>query len=165
MNLGNNWTKIRTIFNDAFNSCLHYALTTANEDGSPHVTPIGALVLREDRTGFYFDEYCTKTRQNLERDPRICLLAVNAGREFWGKSLATGKFPDPPAVRLTGTAGEIREATEDEKEIWKSKISYARGTKGYETLWNNMHLVRDLKFESFEPVEMGEMTAGLWEQV
>jgi uncharacterized protein len=162
MDIGNNWDKIRSIFNEAFGSCCHYALTTVNDDGSPHVTPIGGLVLREDRTGFYFDEYCTRTRENLRRDPRVCILAVNADRTFWGKSLAAGKFLSPPAVRLIGTAGEMRQATDDEIAAFKKRISYASGTKGYDLLWAHLHTVRDLSFDSFEPVETGEMTHDLW---
>ena len=162
MEIGNNWAKICSIFNDAFASCGHYALTTINDDGSPHVTPIGGLILREDQTGYYFDEYCTRTRDNLSRDPRVCILAVNANRIFWGKSLATGRFISPPAVRLVGTAGAMREATADEIMAFKDKVSYAKGTKGYEMLWGLMNMVRDLRFDSFEPVETGEMTEGLW---
>ena len=162
MDIGNNWEKIRAVFDEAFASCGHYALTTVNDDGSPHVTPIGGLILKEEQTGYYFDEYCTKTRDNLSRDPRVCILAVNAGRIFWGKSLAAGRFNSPPAVRLIGIAGAMREATADEISAFKNKVSYAKETKGYEMLWGRLHMVRDLKFDSFEPVETGEMTEDLW---
>ena len=30
-------------------------------------------------------------------------------------------------------------------------------------MWKNMRMVRDIHFDSFEPVLMGEMTKGLWE--
>lgn len=162
MNIDEHWAKIRTIFNEAYGSCFHYAVSTVNEDGSPHVIPIGALILREDCTGFFFDEYCTGTRENLRRDPRVCILAVNADRTFWGKSLAAGKFLNPPAVILTGTAGPMREATADEIASFKNKVASARGTKGYNMLWEPLHTVRDLKFDSFQTIETGEMTAGLW---
>ena len=162
MNIDEHWDKIRAIFNEAFGSCFHYAVSTVNEDGSPQVIPIGGLVLREDRTGFFFDEYCVRTRENLRRDPRVCILAVNADRTFWGKSLAAGKFLSPPAVRLIGTAGAMREATADEIAGFKNKVAYARGTKGYEKLWEPLYTVRDLKFDSFETIETGEMTEGLW---
>jgi len=162
MDIGNNWAKIRFLFNDALSSCAHCALATVNEDGSPHVTPIGGLFLREDQTGFYFDEYCNKSRQNIERDSRVCVLAVNSVPAFWDKSFTTGKFVSPPAVRLIGTAGEIREATGAEMGVWKNRISWARGTKGYEIAFSRMYRVRDITFDSFEPVEVGEMTLGLW---
>jgi hypothetical protein len=105
------WNLIRPIFDNAFKSCMHFSMATVNEDGSPHLTPIGSLILREDPTGYFFDEYCTRTRDNLSRNPRVCFLAVNADRTFWVKSLIVGKFSAPPAVRLMGTVKELREAT------------------------------------------------------
>ena len=45
------WNLIRPIFDNAFKSCMHYALATVNEDGSPHITPIGSLILRADLSG------------------------------------------------------------------------------------------------------------------
>jgi len=29
-------------------------------------------------------------------------------------------------------------------------------------MWKNMRMVRDVHFDSFEPVWLGEMTQGLW---
>ena len=161
MDIGNNWPKIRALFRAALGSCAHCALATVNEDGSPHVTPIGAIFLREDQTGFFFDEYLKKSRQNLERDSRVCVLMVNAENTYWEKSRANGKYDSPPAVRLIGTVGEIREATEAELEAWRRRTAFARETKGYEA-WSRMYRVRDIKFDSFEPVEVGEMGLGLW---
>ncbi|MEJ2739010.1 MAG: pyridoxamine 5'-phosphate oxidase family protein, partial [Dehalococcoidia bacterium] len=114
MIIDSKWELVRSVFDQAFRSCLHFAMATVNEDGSPHVTPIGALILRDDRTGYFFDEYCTRTRDNLDRNPGVCFLAVNADKAFWGKSLADGKFASPPAIRLSGTVQEPREATGDE---------------------------------------------------
>jgi hypothetical protein len=156
------WDAIRSVFDEAFRSCLHFAMATVNEDGSPRITPIGALILRDNKTGFFFDEYCTGTRENLNRNPPVCFLAVNAEKTFWGKSLAAGKFVSPPAVRLMGIVSDRREATTDEIAAWQSHVAFARGTKGYELLWSRMHSVRDVSFDSFEPVEMDVMTAGLW---
>lgn len=157
-----NWAKIRSIFDQGFSSCLHFSLATVNEEGSPNVAPIGALILREYPSGFYFDEYTTRTRNNLNRDPRVCVLAVNADRAFWGKSLSDGRFISPPAVRLLGVAKELREATNDEIAAWQKRIAFARGFKGYDLMWSHMCHVRDLHFDSFEPVDVGDMTSGLW---
>ena len=162
MEIGTHWDTIRNIFEEAFKSCTHFAVATVNEDGSPHVTPIGALILRDDRTGFYFDEYPSKMPENLKRNPRVCILAVNADKIFWAKSLMEGRFLSPPAVRLTGTVGELRDASEEEKEAWHKRIALAKGLKGYRTMWERMGRVRDIRFESFEPVDLGEMTSGLW---
>jgi hypothetical protein len=48
-------------------------LTTLNEDGSPHVTAVGALWV--DGT-FWFQTGATRKGRNVERDPR-CSLAVS----------------------------------------------------------------------------------------
>ena len=157
----NKWNLIRPIFDNAFKSCMHFSMATVNEDGSPHITPIGSLILREDQTGYFFDEYCTRTRVNLIRNPRACFLAVNADRPFWVKSLIMGKFSAAPAVRLMGTVKELREATPDEIAAWHSRIAFARPTKGYEIMWSRMHTVRDVQFDSFEPMSTGKMTSGL----
>jgi hypothetical protein len=90
-------------------------------------------------------------------------MAVNADKLFWGKALIEGKFTIPPAVRLLGTAGELRKATADEIEAWQEKIAIVKGTKGYKLLWEKFGRVRDITFDSFDPVSVGEMTKGLWE--
>jgi hypothetical protein len=155
------WNLICPIFDNAFKSCMHVAMATVNEDSSPHITPIGSLILREDQTGYFFDEYCTKTRANLIRNPRACFPAVNADRSFWVKSRIMGKFSAPPAVRLMGTVKELRDATLDEIAAWHSRIAFAHPTKGYEIMWSRMHSVRDVQFDSFEPMSTSKMTRGL----
>ena len=54
------WNLIRPIFDNAFKSCMHFAMATVNEDGSPHITPFGSLILREDPSGYFFDEYAPR---------------------------------------------------------------------------------------------------------
>ena len=49
-------------------------LTTLNEDGSPHVTPVGAVWL--DGAYWFQTGAPTKKRRNIERDPR-CSIAVS----------------------------------------------------------------------------------------
>ncbi len=163
MEISKHWETIRTVFEEGFKSCSHFAVATVNEDGSPHVTPIGALILLEDKTGFYFEENPVRIPHNLKRNPRVCILAVNADKGFWLNSLVQGKFSTPPGVRLMGTVGELRKATPDEVEAWQKKIAIAKGTKGYALLWEKFARVRDIIFDSFEPVLVGEMTKGLWQ--
>ena len=57
---------------DAVNSRTTW-LSTVNEDGSPHVTAVGALWL--DGT-FWFQTGATRKARNLARDPR-CSIAVS----------------------------------------------------------------------------------------
>ncbi|HQB28627.1 MAG TPA: pyridoxamine 5'-phosphate oxidase family protein [Paludibacter sp.] len=163
MEIGKHWEAIKEIFEEAYKSCSHFAVATVNEDGSPHVTPIGALILRDNQTGFYFEENPVKMPRNLKHNSRVCILAVNADKLFWGKALIEGKFITPPAVRLLGTAGPLRKATTEEIEMWQEKIAIVKGTKGYKLLWEKFGRVRDITFDSFEPVLAGEMTNGLWD--
>jgi uncharacterized protein len=163
MEIGNHWETIRAVFEEGYKSCLHFAVATVNEDGSPHVTPIGSLILRDNQTGFYFEENPVGMPRNLKRNPRVCILAMNANMTFWGTAFMQGKFATPPAVRLSGTVGKLRQATPEEIALWQEKIAIAKGTKGYQLLWEKFGQVRDITFDSFEPVNAGEMTQGLWD--
>lgn len=162
MEIGRHWKTIQAIFEESLRYSFHYAVATVDENGAPYVTPIGALFLRDDMTGFYFDEFPIKTSNNLENDQRVCILAVNCDPTLWRNSIVKGKFESPPSVRLMGVAGAKRKATEDEVAMWHEHVEYARGTRGYQILWEKMSMVRDLYFDSFEPVLLGGMTQGLW---
>ena len=162
MEIGKQWGTIQELFQQSFQSSLHYAIATVNEDGSPHVTPVGALILRNDCTGFFFDEFLSTMTKNLELNNKVCVLAVNSDVTFWGKSLFEGKFDTPPSVRLIGTVGEKREATAEELASWHKRVEFTKGMKGFDILWKNMHIVRDIYFDSFEPVVTAEMTHDLW---
>ena len=161
MEIGNHWNEIKQVFEDGFKSCFHYAVATVNPDGSTHVSPIGGLFLRDDKTGFYFEEFPSRLPENLKQNPRVCVMAVNADKLFWGRALMDGKFPSPPGVRLLGAAGEAREGTDEEIGLWQKKVGFVRSLKGYKVMWESMHRVRDIKFDSFEPIYLGAMMAGL----
>ena len=162
MDIGNHWNTIQTLFQESYTSSLHYGIATVNEDGSPHVTPIAALFLRDNKTGFYFEEFSVNMARNLDRSPRICVLAVNSDKPFWINCLKSGKCGTPPSVRLMGTVGERREATGEEITRWQERVAFARGMKGYGLIWKDLRTVRDIHFDSFEPVLLGEMTEELW---
>ncbi|MBN1375673.1 MAG: pyridoxamine 5'-phosphate oxidase family protein [Dehalococcoidia bacterium] len=161
MEIGDNWTTIRKVFDEAYKSCFHFAVASVNSDGSPHITPIGGLFLRDDHSGFYFEEFPSRLPENLNHNKRVCILAVNADKMFWGKSLMDGKFSSPPGVRLTGIVGDLSEASTEESALWQKKVGFARAMKGYKIIWQDMRHVRDIKFDSFEPVHLVEMTDGL----
>jgi uncharacterized protein len=162
MKISTHWKTIQTLFQESQRSSMHFAVATVNQDGSPNVAPIGALFLRDDKSGFYFDEFTVNMSRNIERNPRVCILAVNSDPSFWQKSLFVGRFTSPPAVRLMGSVGEKREGTEEEIAMWQNHVKAAQGTKGYDLTWKNMRMVRDINFDSFDPVPFGEMTQGLW---
>ena len=163
MQLKENWSDIRRLFGQAFRSSFHYALATVNENGEPHVTPIGSLILCDPGHGYYFEEFTRQLPRNLQENKQVCVLAVDSSRWFWFKSLFRGRFVSPPAMRLYGTAGEVREATENEIESWHRRVGRVRASKGYSLMWENMKMVRDIAFSRVEPVCMGEMTHDVWE--
>lgn len=162
MEISTHWTTIQTLFKESQDSSMHFAVATVNDDGSPNVVPIGALFLRADKTGFYFDEFTMNTSRNIGRNARVCILAVNSDSAFWQKSVFIGAFATPPAVRLMGTVGKKRQASEEEIAMWQDHVKAAKGTKGHDLMWKNMRMVRDISFDSFEPVIFGEMTKELW---
>jgi predicted pyridoxine 5'-phosphate oxidase superfamily flavin-nucleotide-binding protein len=108
MEIGNHWETIRSIFEEAYNSCVNFAVATVNEDGSPHITPIGSLIFRDNKTGFYFEENLVTMPRNLKANPRVCILAVNADKLFWGTALVAGKdSPGQRHKRLSAFMGSI----------------------------------------------------------
>ena len=163
MQMKENWADIKKLFGQAFRSSFHYALATVNEDGEPHVTPIGSLILCDPGHGYYFEEFPRQLPRNLGNNNQVCVLAVNSGRWFWVKSLFCGRFTSPPAMRLYGTIGDLREATEKEIESWHRRIRKVRSSKGYSIMWKNMKMVREITFSRVEPVHMGEMTHDVWD--
>jgi hypothetical protein len=155
------WTQIRKIFQDAFNSSFHFAIATVSRDGAPHVTPIGSLMLQDDRKGFYFEEYVSNLSQNLQHNKRVCVMAVNSGKLALLKSFFLGRFIAPPGVRLMGTVSERREATLQELELFQKRVKNYRMFKGYKRLWSRLKYVRDIHFDAYEPIRIGALTRGL----
>ena len=153
---------IQEIFEESRKSSMHFAVATVSKDGTPHVAPIGALFLREDNTGFCFDEFTVNMSKNVDENQKVAILAVNSSPTFWQKSLVDGKFATAPGVRLIGSMGNKRKAISEEIALWQNHVKMAQGTKGHDILWKNMQTVRDIYFDSFEPVSCGEMTQGLW---
>ncbi len=159
MDLNNaTWDRIRKIFRDAFQSSFHFSIATINDDGSPHVTPIGSLILREDLTGFYFEAYAAGLSRNLKRDPRVCIMAVNTAKWPMIRSFFLGRFVSPPGVRIMGIAGERREATPEEQERFRRLVRKYRMFKAHDVLWSRLMHVRDIRFHAYEPIRIGEMT-------
>jgi len=163
VDIKDHWGTIRKLFMDAFWSSQHYAIATINEDGSPHITPIGSLVLLKGNRGFYCEEFPQTMTKNLARDQRVCVMAVNSGRWYWLKSLFRGRFATPPGVRLMGRVGEKRKATEEERALWLKRVRPLRWLKGHDLLWSDMRYIREIRFQTFEPLSTGVMTRGLWQ--
>lgn len=158
MDINTDWHLIKLLFRKSFASSFHYAIATVTEDGKPHVTPIGSLILGLPGHGVYFEEFPSRLPENLSKNPQLCVLAVNSSRWFWLTSLIRGRFNGMPAVRLLGEAGELRLATEKEIALWQKRVRSVRFTKGHAKIWKNMRMVREVRFTSIEPVNIGEMT-------
>lgn len=162
MDITTHWDAICDIFEKTLKTTGFCAMATVNPDGSPHITPIGSLILHAPGQAYYFEKFPKTMRRNLDQDPRVCVLAAHGG--FWSTmaSLFRGRFATAPGVRLMGMAGEPRPATEAEESLWRKRIKMFRWLKGYDLLWKDMTHVRDIRFDSFEPVRVGLMTKGLW---
>lgn len=162
MQLNENWSEIRQLFRQRFQSSFHYAIASVNANGEPRVTPIGSLILGKPGHGLYFEEFTKQLPLNFQTSKQVCVLAVNSSRWFWIKSLIGGKFASLPAVRLYGIAGIAREATEKEIKLWQHRVRRLSFSKGYAMMWANMRTVRDIEFSRIEPVHMGAMTRDTW---
>ena len=158
MDIEKDWAQIKALFKASFKSSLHCAIATVNEKNQPRVTPIGSIILGQPRRGIYFEEFTHQMPQNFSVSKEICVLAVNSSRWFWIKSLIGGEFAKLPAVRLYGTAGIVRDATDQEIELWQKRVRSMRFSKGHAVLWRDMRRVRELEFSRVEPINLGAMT-------
>jgi uncharacterized protein len=143
------WKIIRELFNTSYNTTFHFSLGTVAVDGSPHITPIGSMILRDDKTGFYFEGFSQEIPKNVKLNHRVCVMAVNTGKLFWLKSIIKGRFRTPPGVRLYGKAGEKRKSPADEMAKWQKRIKSLRKFKGYDLLWGDLKYVRDISSRRF----------------
>lgn len=162
MDLISNWKDIKTLFKQSFSSSFHFAIASVTESGEPHATPIGSLILGKPGHGFYFEKFTQHLPLNYASNKQICVLAVNSSKWFWLKSLISGGFAHPPAVRLHGVVGELRDATEEEIAIWQRRVRRVSFSKGHAMMWRSMSMVRDIQFTKMEPVNLGKMTHGTW---
>ena len=158
MDINNDWPAIKRLFKKSISSSFHYAISTVTQDGEPHVTPIGSLILGAPGHGIYFEEFPSRLPRNLENNPQVCVHAVNSSRWYWLKSLIRGRFEQAPAIRLHGKAGKTRKATDEEIALWQKRVRSVRFTRGHELIWRDMRVVRDIEFDGVEPVDIGKMT-------
>ena len=155
------WNRLRPLAGRVFGSSLHFAMATVNPDGTPHVTPIGSLILTDPGEAYFFEVLTRQLRTNLDNSSPIAVLGVISSLRLWVPSFVAGRFKAPPAFRLRGVAGESRPSTAEERARWKRKVRYLRWTQGYKALWANVDTVRELHFHQLQPVKIGRMTSGL----
>lgn len=152
------WPQIKRQFRRAINHSAHAAIASINADGTPHLTPIGSLMLTTPGRGIYFEQFTTRLPENVWNNPNICVLAVNSGKWFWLAAILKGRFSAPPAIRLSGIAGKRRAATRAEIKCWQKQVNGAQWTKGYQAMWAGMATVREIQFTAYLPIEIGAMT-------
>ena len=162
MNVESNWPQIRRLFTRSFQSSLHFSMATVTADGLPHVTPVGSLLLRAPGEAIYFEEFTHRMPMNFGANPNVCVLAVRSGLMFWLWSAIRGEFRTPPAIRLHGTVGAARPATEDELRQWRRRVGKLRGTRGYRMMWADMRTVREVHFTRADAIQIGAMTRDCW---
>lgn len=159
------WSQLKPLAGRVFGSSLHFTIATTNHDGTPHVTPIGSLILTDPGEAYFFEVFTRQLSRNLDRGSPIAVLGVISSYRLWFRSLVAGHFSYPPAFRLLGTAGELRSSTPEERARWRRKVRLFRWARGYDLLWGNLDMVRELHFHEFQPVQLGQMSSQFeWEQ-
>lgn len=150
------WSEVRSHFRKCQVLNLQHAIASVDDRGRPKITPIGTIFLNSDQTGFFFEEYASSLAKYKEINPNIALLAVNTGKLYWLKSLFFGRFKGTPAIKVYGRLGERRKATADELKRLDRRLGFGKRLKGYDLLWQDMTMVRELIFDEFEIVQFGK---------
>lgn len=148
------WQTVRRLFRDGFISSFHFSVATVTPSGAPRITPIGSLVLGEPGRGFYFEEYATGLRCDLELNPHLCAMAVNTSRWLLLGALLRGRASEPFGVRLHGTAGPRRPATPEESASFSRRVRLLRFFRGHQLLWGKLRTVREVHFDTMDPVRL-----------
>jgi hypothetical protein len=158
------WTTVRSVVARARSSSLHCSIASIGPDGTPHVTPIGSLMLGAPGHASYLDVFNVQLGRNLDRDPQLAILAVDSGKVSWARSLLRGQFREAPGVRLLGTAGPSRPATDAELARFQRWVRVTLRTRGGRAMWGRTDglRARDVTIERVVPVRIPRMTVDLW---
>ncbi len=162
-NIIEKWPLIKSVVEKGQASTIYCSIASINADGTPNVTPIGTVFLTDKQSGYYFDHYSNALAKNLDANPNVCLMAVNAGFWFWLRSFLIGRFVSPPGVRLYGTVGALRPATAQEIKKMKRRVLPTKWLKGSRMLWTDFTHVRDIQFTRYRPITYPKMMDGLWD--
>jgi hypothetical protein len=157
------WPELRDLWNRTLSTSLAVSVATVGEDGAPHVSPIGSLILgRRPGTATMIELFARQMARNLDRDPRVTVLAVDSSAFRFVAALARGRFPRAVATRLSGTAGPRRWASEEEVARFRRRVRSVRRLRGHDLLWGADRMrARDLVFDLEHPVDLGAMTVDL----
>ena len=171
MEIGEHWERIVKIANRSFTSSYYFSIASIDSNRMPHITPIGSLILGNNKKGIYFENYPINLPKNIKNNKNVCVLGVDSRVISTVKALLKKKFTDDPGIRLWGIAGERRKATDEEIEMLHKKLQslvpligpLISKLKGYKLLFGDLKYVREIQFHSFEPVRFGEMTRDLYQ--
>ena len=152
------WAMVRRIVPRTIRTSLHCSIASLNPDGSPHVTPIGSFLPTEKGRGVYFDAFNLQLAANVDRDPRVTILALDSGVSRWARSFLKGRFISPPGMRLVGTVGPQRGSTSQEVERFHRLVGRLLRTRGGQQMWRSLPLARDVTVDRVVPIWMGTMT-------
>ena len=161
IDINKDWSKIKIHFRKCIRANMHVVIASVDENDMPTVTPIGSLFLNDNPSGFYFEKFATKLNKNSKSNKNVCILAVNASKWFWIRSLFKGKFSAYPAVKLYGELGEKRDAIPQEFRAFQRRVRSTRKLKGHQYLWKDMSQIREIKFTNAEKINLGKMTKEL----
>jgi hypothetical protein len=151
------WKQVQDVFNAGIRSSKHCSIASVDKHGRPHVTPIGFVFLREDKTAFYFEQYTKTLPENYAHSKNICIMVINSGFYFWFRSLFRGKFRNYPGLRFYGEVGDLRQASSVELAQLEKRIGGAKNLKGAQLIWANLRTVRDIKITAVSPVRYPRM--------
>ena len=157
------WGIVRHVFRRAQNAGLYHTFSSINDDGTPNITPIGSLVLSEDRPGgFYFDVFNRALANNVDRNSNIAILAVDSRKHFWFKSILFRKFNTPPAIRLIGKVSARRQATPLEVKHCIDEVKFLRLMGESSQLGKQLKNIREVTFTRADVLNIGAMTNHAW---
>lgn len=142
---------------DLINSSFYCSLSTINDQGEPHTSPIGSVYLTSAREGYFIEMFTTSFRNKAGK--KACIMAVNTSMFYWLASIVRGRFKTPPATRLAVTIGERRAISDRERARFQKKVGLLKGLKGHTMMWTKMDFVRPFVIDAVKPVSIGAMTA------
>ncbi|GAB10858.1 pyridoxamine 5'-phosphate oxidase-related protein [Gordonia araii NBRC 100433] len=152
------WAQACLVVRRAVRSSLCCSIASTNPDGSPHVTPIGSVMLGDPGTAIYFEAFNKRLAANVDRDPNIAILAVDSRQRLWLPALMRGRFSATPGLRLLGRVAPVRAGTSDEIERFRRVVGPLLRTRGGAALWGSLDTVRDVEIDRIQPLDLGPMT-------
>lgn len=81
MNIKDDWKQVKSVLEQGQASSIYCSVATVNPDGTPHITPVGTVFLRDDQSGYFFDHYAEALGKNIDQNPDVCMM--KGARLLW----------------------------------------------------------------------------------